>query len=1543
MHSIITAVQGIKTDLGITKALNGILEVSQTGSYTLMVTNYGTDATTGGAGGTIVVTDVQPAGVTFNNASGTGWSCSVGPLNCTYAGVLGVGTSTTITLNVTVTGIVGQNVTNTASVAPGTFNFDANSGDNSGNSITTIVAPPVASQEKFLISVSVPGNSTQIGGLAAFENHDYIVFDPQTDVGTMFFDNSVLGYNVKDADAVHLYKNGHIAISADIAASAVGSNVLVFEPEDIVVWDPILGTATMLFDGSAIFTGPITANHNVDAVYVKDNGRIVLSTAGPATISWNAGANTLSFNQGDIIEYNPVNGSATMLIDASDANIFGAEVQVNGLYIRVDATDPDLNKLVYVLSVNANSTIGVCALCGPATGTAFTPDDIVEIDLSGANPVTKNLFVGDVALGIFEPADNNREIDAIHVIEDGYMGHFSISQSQAGSTCQAGKITIRKHNGLSHNTDLDYAGTIRITTGINQGDWSLAVGNGTLNNGSSNDGAATYTFVPADNGAVTLSLAQTTVSTINVNVTNGITREGNSEDPNFVYNNVITNVTYRDEWSAASFTNNNGSTFWNGNWIENDVEGVGPSAGNILVNAGKLEIASTVANPTPDLARKANLSLFSVTQNVFLNFQYAYQFLNSGSDILIVEARPTGGAWTTARTFSGIGGTNLTLQSESLNLTTLLSSPVWTANTEIRFRITGGYTGTSRMFFDNIEIATGTTDCGIGSIQHYEIRIDGQTGTSALQVPGIACVGSVVTITGHDLNNFPSASGESITLNTSTNKGDWTLTSGNGAFNNGALGDGIATYNFAPGEQAATFMFNYTNPTTNPEVVNINMSSSYVVNASEDPSLAVQQAGLLFYNKTASQPVNVSPIPFQIAGKNSNVNPDLRLITIEAVRTSDNNPLACAPLFNAGNTLSLGFAAECLDPGVCSASLSNQMTINGTTMTPAPTNGGAGTSASYVPINILMVDQGAGRVGGNLVFNYADAGQVEMHAQFNIPLNNNPGGTLSGNLIRGSSLPFIVRPFGFDIDFSDDRSTNGTGAAAVSYAADATDADDFARAGQAFNTTLTAVTWQQGDDANNDGIPDAAASLGDNSTTPNYGNESTKDNYDVLVSLDSVVAPAISNPASALSDSVFGTFTNGVQTKSMVFNEVGIINLSAQLIQPGSELAPVTRTFMGTTSNVFGNVKNVGRFTPFQYVVSGGSIVPRPLAVAQSMCINKTPTFTYMGEEFGLSGMFEAQNMAGVKTANYVDGFVKLPALNNTTYFSAFVPIAGPDTVLSSRLALGASAPLVTWPASGADMGTRGRGTLSGNLKFARQASGVEDGPYSALNIGVNVSDSDSIAVVLDVNLDDLLLNDTKLVAASNFRYGRLLVDNAYGPETEPLNIPLRVEYFDGTRFINNTDDSCTTLLYDAPQADPAQRSLFFVPLSYQENLANLETEIETAAVAASTNVVVSMFAGRTGLASGDNDRPFLSSAPGEGNQGRVRTEFNLNDANLPFALDFLRYDWRGGAGEADVFDEVPEGANYNDNPRATVEFGSYRGHDRVINWQEIYIGPSGP
>jgi hypothetical protein len=117
------------------------------------------------------------------------------------------------------------------------------------------------------------------------------------------------------------------------------------------------------------------------------------------------------------------------------------------------------------------------------------------------------------------------------------------------------------------------------------------------------------------------------------------------------------------------------------------------------------------------------------------------------------------------------------------------------------------------------------------------------------------------------------------------------------------------------------------------------------------------------------------------------------------------------------------------------------------------------------------------------------------------------------------------------------------------------------------------------------------------------------------------------------------------------------------------------------------------------------------------------------------------------------------------------------------------------------------------------------------------------------------------------------------------------------------------------------------------------------------TDVTVSVFEGQTNrVADGDNDdsndsdRPFITSVPLLEHTGRVMVEFDLSDllgVSLPTRLDFLRYDWRGGPGELDDYDERPDGI-YTDNPRGVVEFGNYRGHDRVLNWQEIYIG-TGP
>ena len=257
--------------------------------------------------------------------------------------------------------------------------------------------------------------------------------------------------------------------------------------------------------------------------------------------------------------------------------------------------------------------------------------------------------------------------------------------------------------------------------------------------------------------------------------------------------------------------------------------------------------------------------------------------------------------------------------------------------------------------------------------------------------------------------------------------------------------------------------------------------------------------------------------------------------------------------------------------------------------------------------------------------------------------------------------------------------------------------------------------------------------------------------------------------------------------------------------------------------------------------------------------------------------------------------------------------------------------------------------TISGDINIARLVSGVEDAPLLGVQIAFGPVDdngdgigggNDVLLDVLDVDLDDGITEPgpdlLRLIGTHEFRYGRLLVDNAFGPETEELGIPLRIEYFDGSNFLVNTDDNCTALFFDL--SAPA---LTYVGTSYEAPLSSGDTSIE-----AGGDFTITLFQGQTNrLADGntidsdDLDRPFITSAPLGENTGRVLVEFDLSDASLPSSLDFLLYDWRGDPAEVDDYDEIPDGT-YNNNPRGIVEFGAYRGHDRIINWQEIYIGP---
>ncbi len=110
------------------------------------------------------------------------------------------------------------------------------------------------------------------------------------------------------------------------------------------------------------------------------------------------------------------------------------------------------------------------------------------------------------------------------------LSHYAISHAGNGQACQTNPVTITAHDA-AHNpiTMPNNTTMIQLSTSTGQGDWSLLNGYGVLNNGTANDGIATYLF----NGEyqAVLGLAHATAGTVNINVSDGQIIEGAGEDP----------------------------------------------------------------------------------------------------------------------------------------------------------------------------------------------------------------------------------------------------------------------------------------------------------------------------------------------------------------------------------------------------------------------------------------------------------------------------------------------------------------------------------------------------------------------------------------------------------------------------------------------------------------------------------------------------------------------------------------------------------------------------------------------------------------------------------------------------------------------------------------------------------------------------------------------------------------------------------------------------------------------------------------------------
>ncbi|MFL6580220.1 MAG: DUF6701 domain-containing protein [Burkholderiales bacterium] len=402
-----------------------------------------------------------------------------------------------------------------------------------------------------------------------------------------------------------------------------------------------------------------------------------------------------------------------------------------------------------------------------------------------------------------------------------------------------------------------------------------------------------------------------------------------------------------------------------------------------------------------------------------------------------------------------------------------------------------------------------------------------------------------------------------------------------------------------------------------------------------------------------------------------------------------------------------------------------------------------------------------------------------------------------------------------------------------------------------------------------------------------------------------------------------------------------------------------------------------GRFTPDNFVVSAASITNRNM-----VCVS---SFTYMGEPIGLAFTLTAKNAAGNTTQNYTtaSGFSKLnPAqpsyfnfvAKDTTLTSlraftinaitranpgqvttsvahgfatgqkVYITGAGGMTQINGQsvtvTVLSATSFTVGIDTSAYSVYTSG-GTvsrLSGLTSSGTWAAGSTtvaatvvleravnpDGPYSALNIAIAPRDDDGVALLsgsLNFDADTTVGNDSFSLGATETRFGRLNVSNAFGSELLDLSIPIQTQYYNSSGvYITNVADSCTTL---------AASNLAFTFVGATPNLVACETSITPTTTLYFTAGMASAVAPPTAT-----PVPRLSK-PGAGNNGIVVLTVNLGSASGNTCM--------AGATSAATGANLPwlqwkwTGTTYDQNPTARATFGVYKNADQFIYLRENF------
>lgn len=312
----------------------------------------------------------------------------------------------------------------------------------------------------------------------------------------------------------------------------------------------------------------------------------------------------------------------------------------------------------------------------------------------------------------------------------------------------------------------------------------------------------------------------------------------------------------------------------------------------------------------------------------------------------------------------------------------------------------------------------------------------------------------------------------------------------------------------------------------------------------------------------------------------------------------------------------------------------------------------------------------------------------------------------------------------------------------------------------------------------------------------------------------------------------------------------------------------------------------IGRFIPAYFAVS-------PMSVTlTAACSTGVQSFSYLGQPFSYAdspGLYlQPKSGNGADTLNYLIG----PWWR---YDNQWTDRDYSDAV--NNLPIVFTNPLDE-PVTRQAASTSGVILNGEQLSYQKPIEPIV--PFNAdfnLHLSINdLTDSDGVCYRANYFTPCLEYTFENIDQTMSLYWGRLRIHDTYGPETTPLSQKVEAQYFSGGGFLTNSDDSCTDL--------SSVNDFDFEPTDFTVLTSGTATPPQVRATLDPSL-----------LSSGFANINF--TAPGAGNTGTIVSRYDLSTL-----LPWLR------------FDEDGDGS-FEESVSGRVQFGLYRGSDRVIWWRE--------